>query len=55
MIAKHQGGVFLLQKKWYTCPHCGKRLAAYVGKAQSRGIYIKCKQCKREIEIKIST
>jgi transcription elongation factor Elf1 len=41
-------------KKWYLCPNCGKKILIYdIKKAVSKGLYIKCKQCKREIEIKI--
>lgn len=41
-------------KNWYCCPYCGKKLLKYnKAKAQSKGIYYKCKNCKREIEIKI--
>lgn len=41
-------------KKWYTCPHCGKKILLYGPLARSEKVYIKCKNCKKEIEIKIS-
>ena len=41
-------------KKWYICPLCGKKILKYDElKGKSKDIYIKCKQCKKEIEIKI--
>lgn len=42
-----------LERKWYQCPKCGTKLLIYDNAAQSRGIYIKCKNCKNEIEVKI--
>ncbi|ADZ82562.1 hypothetical protein Clole_0829 [Cellulosilyticum lentocellum DSM 5427] len=43
-------------RKWYICPHCGYKLLQYEdGKAESKCTYIKCKRCKKEIEIKIAT
>lgn len=41
--------------KWFMCPNCGKRTLMYdKTKAKSNDLYIKCKQCKKEIEIKIN-
>jgi len=40
-------------KKWYRCPNCNKKIALYDENATSKKIYIKCRGCKREIEIKI--
>lgn len=49
-----RGGMSVNIKKWYLCPHCGKKILRYDEiKAKSNNIYIKCKQCKKEIEIKI--
>lgn len=39
--------------KWYVCPYCNKKLIKYENNAHSNGIYIMCKNCKEEIEIKI--
>lgn len=42
------------KKKWYKCPHCNKKIALYYDKrAISKKVYIKCRGCKKEIEIKI--
>lgn len=41
------------KRLWYTCPYCGKKLAVMTANAVSRGVFIKCKGCKREIEIKV--
>lgn len=41
------------KKNWYVCPYCGKHLLKHTDKAESHGVYIKCKRCGREIEILI--
>ena len=49
-----RGGLSVRIKKWYECPYCGKRLLKYDEvKARSNDVFIKCRKCKREIEIKI--
>ena len=40
-------------KKWYKCPYCKKNLIKYNKNAQSKGIFLLCKNCKKEIEVKI--
>ncbi|WP_201750552.1 hypothetical protein [Senegalia massiliensis] len=40
-------------KKWYRCPHCNQKILKYNENAKSKKIYIKCKNCKKEIEINI--
>lgn len=42
-----------MKRQWYLCPYCGKRLLQYDQGAISKKVYIKCKNCKKEIEIKI--
>lgn len=42
-----------LERKWYTCPHCGKSAALFDNTAHCAGVYVKCKECKREFEIRI--
>lgn len=42
-----------LLRKWYKCPYCKTNLAIYDNTAVSTGIFIKCRTCKREVEIKI--
>ncbi len=42
-----------LKKHWYLCPICGKRLFLYHDAAVCRGLFIKCRECRNEIEIKI--
>lgn len=40
--------------KWYKCPKCGKKLLQYdETKGISKAVYIKCKNCRRVVEIKI--
>ena len=42
----------LCGKKWFVCPNCGKKILIYdEKKGQSQGLYIKCKSCKKVIEI----
>ena len=41
-------------KKWYVCPNCNKKLIKYDKDAYSKSIFLICKNCKSEIEIKIS-
>lgn len=39
-------------KEWYCCPICGQKLLKYdKNRGKSKKIYIKCKNCKKEIEI----
>lgn len=40
-----------LEREWYKCPHCGTKLLLFDNTANCKGVYIKCKTCKREIEI----
>lgn len=43
-----------LARRWFTCPHCGKNLVVYDGTSACYGVYIKCKGCGNEVEIKIT-
>lgn len=40
--------------KWYSCPYCNKKLVKYNKGANSNGVFLLCKNCKNEIEIKIN-
>ena len=40
--------------KWYICPYCNKKLVKYKKGANSNGVFLLCKNCKKEIEIKIN-
>lgn len=40
-------------RRWYLCPYCGQKILKYDKEAKSKKIYIKCKKCSKEIEIKI--
>lgn len=43
-------------KRWYLCPNCKKKLIQYHNKdAYSKGIFLLCKNCKTEVEIKLNT
>lgn len=41
-------------KKWYRCPSCDKKMIKYERDANSKGVFLLCKNCKKEIEIKIN-
>lgn len=41
-------------KKWFLCPCCKKKLIRYKEDAESKGVFLLCKNCKKEIEIKIN-
>ncbi|MBS6923147.1 MAG: hypothetical protein KH186_06375 [Lachnospiraceae bacterium] len=43
----------LLVRKWYYCPYCHTKIVVYDNAAKAEGVYIKCRTCKKEIEIKI--
>ncbi len=40
-------------RKWYICPYCKKRIVRYEEGAISKGVFLLCKKCKKEVEIKI--
>jgi transcription elongation factor Elf1 len=40
-------------KKWYQCPYCKKNAVIYDNTAKCNGVFFKCKECKREFEIRI--
>lgn len=44
---------FATERKWYCCRHCGQKLLIYDDMAKCRGVYVKCKSCGREVEVKI--
>ena len=46
-------GRYLNMKEWYKCPYCKQNILKYATNAESEKIYIICKKCKREIEVKI--
>lgn len=41
-------------KEWYKCPYCQKKLVKYEKDAESKGVFLLCKKCGKEIEIKIN-
>lgn len=40
-----------MKKEWWSCPVCGKKGVMIDINKNIEGVYIKCKICKREIEI----
>jgi len=43
------------ERKWFRCPHCGKKLLLYTNNSIVKGVYVYCKRCKKDIEVKIDT
>lgn len=41
------------ERQWYVCPHCGQKLLLYDSMAVCSGVFVICKGCKKEVEIKI--
>ena len=42
-----------LLRQWYYCPYCHTKLVIYDNTAKAYGLYIKCRTCKKEVQIKI--
>jgi transcription elongation factor Elf1 len=42
-----------LRREWYKCPVCGTKLAIIDNNAKCSGVHIKCRTCKKEIEIEV--
>ena len=40
-------------KKWFLCPYCQKKLIKYDKDSESKGIFLLCKKCGKEVEIRI--
>lgn len=40
--------------QWYTCPYCRQKLFKIAEDAVIKGLQIKCKSCKRIIDINMS-
>lgn len=44
----------MTMKEWYRCPFCNKKLLKYEKDAQSKGVFLLCKNCGKQIEIRIN-
>lgn len=44
-----------MNKDWYYCPICKKKLVKIDYDKQIEGVFVQCPKCKREIEIKNET
>lgn len=42
------------ERYWFTCPVCGQKICQFTEDAMSMKLYIKCKKCHNEIELKIN-
>ncbi|MEY8283214.1 hypothetical protein AALA13_05185 [Lachnospiraceae bacterium 50-23] len=43
-----------VEKNWYRCRRCGQKLALFSNTSRCQGVFIRCKRCGREEEIRIS-
>lgn len=44
----------MIKNGWYLCPRCGRiKLARVTAKARCEGVLLWCKQCRREVEVKL--
>ncbi len=41
------------RKEWYRCPECDQKLLVYVVGARCSGIYVRCKRCKKIVNVEI--
>lgn len=41
-------------QRWFLCPYCKKKMIKYNKDAYSKGVFLLCKKCGREIEIRIN-
>ena len=42
-----------LERRWYKCPKCGAKLAIIDNTTRCNNLFIKCRVCKNETEVKI--
>lgn len=42
-----------VKREWVKCPKCNTKIAIADSDAVCRGVHIKCRTCKTEIEIRI--
>jgi transcription elongation factor Elf1 len=42
----------VLQKKWFICPECNKAKLCMTDERARGGVFIKCKLCGKEVEVK---
>lgn len=42
-----------VKREWYDCDECGQHLLIVDDTAKCSGVYIKCKRCGKENEIRI--
>lgn len=42
-----------LKREWVKCPNCNTKIAIADSDSVCRGVHIKCRTCKTEVEIRI--
>lgn len=42
------------ERHWFTCPCCGQKICQFADGAISMQVFIKCKKCGNEIELRIN-
>lgn len=43
------------ERQWFTCPICGQKLCQFCDTAVSIKVFLKCKKCHNDIELRINT
>ena len=41
------------EKRWAVCPYCRKKNLLYHNTACAKGIWVRCKSCRRDYELRI--
>lgn len=41
-------------RQWFSCPLCGQKICQFSKGAKAYELYIKCKKCHNEVEVKIN-
>ncbi|MDF2839942.1 MAG: hypothetical protein K0Q99_713 [Clostridia bacterium] len=41
------------KRSWFSCPKCGQKICQFSSGAKVHELYIKCKKCHNEVEVKI--
>lgn len=39
------------EKRWAICPFCTKKNLLYDNRARAKGVWVRCKNCRRDFEL----
>lgn len=53
-MSNHEEEKKPVYKKWYFCPFCNKNIVKYSKDAECKGVFLLCKKCGKQVEIKIN-